>query len=72
MENAALHPRARLTYVGWLTRTGSKKPASSLVMEFKTKQQANRVIREGIIMGARQHDCELYDRACKLKQCYCY
>lgn len=69
-ENVALHPGAKITYVGWLTRNGAKKTASSLVVEFATKDHANRAIREGLILGACQHDCELYDRGCKLKQCY--
>ena len=70
-ENAPLHPGAKVTYVGWLTREGKRKPASSLVVEFTTKQHANRVIQEGLLLNATQHDCVLYDRSCKLKQCYC-
>lgn len=69
-ENATLHPGVKVTYAGWLTKNGAKKTASSLVVEFTTKEQANRVIREGLVLGACQHDCELYDRGCKLKQCY--
>jgi hypothetical protein len=59
-----------VTYVGWLTREGKRKSTSSLIVEFATKQQANRAIREGMVLNAMQHDCELYDRSCKLKQCF--
>ncbi|EDN02399.1 predicted protein [Histoplasma mississippiense (nom. inval.)] len=69
-ENATLHPGATITYVGWLTRTGAKKPTSSLVLEFTTKEHADRAIREGLVLDACYHHCELYDRSCKLKQCY--
>jgi hypothetical protein len=47
-----------------------RKMASSLVVEFTTREHANRAIREGLVIGACQHDTELYDRGCKLKQCY--
>ncbi|OJD24284.1 hypothetical protein ACJ73_04357 [Blastomyces percursus] len=69
-ENATLHPGAKVAYVGWLTRSGVKKSASSLVVEFTTKEHADRAIREGMVLNAYHHDCELYDRSCKLKQCY--
>jgi len=69
-ENASLHPGMGLTYVGWLTKNGAKKTATSLAVELATKEQANRAIREGLVVGACQHDCELYERSCKLKQCY--
>ncbi|OJD10029.1 hypothetical protein AJ78_08791 [Emergomyces pasteurianus Ep9510] len=69
-ENATLHPGATITYVGWLTRTGAKKSTSSLMLEFTTKEHADRAIREGLILNVCYHHCELYDRSCKLKQCY--
>jgi hypothetical protein len=55
-----------------LTKSGAKKPASSLVVEFTTKAQADRAIREGLVLGACHYDYELYNRGCKLKQCYKY
>ncbi|OJD17317.1 hypothetical protein ACJ73_08809 [Blastomyces percursus] len=69
-KNATLYPGATITYVGWLTRTGAKKPTSSLVLEFATKEHADRAIREGLVLDACYHHCELYHRSCKLKQCY--
>jgi hypothetical protein len=39
---------------------------ASLVVEFTTKQHANRAINEALVLGAYQHDCELYARECKL------
>lgn len=69
-ENSALHPGARINYVGWLSKQGTKKTASSLVIEVTTKEHADRVIREGLVLGACHHNCELYDKSCKPKQCY--
>ncbi|KAI3053337.1 hypothetical protein CBS147353_11490 [Aspergillus niger] len=69
-ENTILHEGAKVAYVGWLTKEGRRKAASSLVVEFTTKYHANRVIREGLVLNAIHHDCVLYDRSCRLKQCY--
>ncbi|PGG97890.1 hypothetical protein AJ79_09062 [Helicocarpus griseus UAMH5409] len=40
-ENTSLHSGMKVTYVGWLTREGKRKPTSSLVVKFITRQQAN-------------------------------
>jgi hypothetical protein len=69
-ENAVLREGAKATYVGWLTKEGRKKATCSLIVEFTTKYHANRVIREGLVLNAIHHDCVLYDRSCRLKQCY--
>ncbi|GAT19406.1 hypothetical protein RIB2604_00500100 [Aspergillus luchuensis] len=71
-EKAVLHEGAKVTYVGWLTREGRRKQASSLIVEFTTKYHANRAIREGLALNAIHHDCVLYDKSCRLKQCYKY
>ena len=43
-ENAGLHEGVKVTYVGWLTKEGRRKTASSLIVEFTTKYHANRAI----------------------------
>ena len=70
-ENAGLHEGAKVTYVGWLTKEGRWKTATSLIVEFTTKYHANRAIREGLILNATHHECVLYDRSCRFKQCFC-
>jgi hypothetical protein len=70
LENAILHEGAKVAYIGWLTKEGRKKAASSLIVEFTTKYHANRVIQEGLVLNAIHHDCILYDQSCRLKQCY--
>jgi hypothetical protein len=37
LENTVLHEGAKVTYIGWLTKVGRKKAASSLIVEFITK-----------------------------------
>ncbi|PWY61990.1 hypothetical protein BO83DRAFT_404152 [Aspergillus eucalypticola CBS 122712] len=58
-EDAVLHEGAKVTYVGWLTREGRKKQASSPVVEFTTKYHANPFIQEGQVLNAIHHDCVL-------------
>jgi hypothetical protein len=60
-ENTVLHEGAKVAYIGWLTKEGRKKAASSLVMEFTTKYHANQVIWEGLVLNTIHHDCVLYD-----------
>lgn len=55
-ENAVLHEGAKVAYVGWLTKEGRRKAASSLVVEFTTKYHANRVIRENVKRLSSSHD----------------
>jgi hypothetical protein len=40
-ENTVLHEGAKVAYIGWLTKEGRKKAASSLVVEFTTKYHTN-------------------------------
>ncbi|OJD21820.1 hypothetical protein ACJ73_06836 [Blastomyces percursus] len=59
------HPGATITYVGWLTRTGAKKQTSSLVLEFTTKEHADRAIREGLVLMpaiTTCYKCQKYGR----------
>jgi hypothetical protein len=70
MENSNTIKDADITYVGWLTRSRAKKQTSSLVVEFTRPEDANKAIEEGLVMEAEIHACELYDRSCKLKQCF--
>jgi hypothetical protein len=69
-ENATLHPNTNITYVGWLTKSEAKKPASFLVVEFTTKVQADRAIREGLVLGTCHYNYKLYNQGYKLKQYY--
>jgi hypothetical protein len=61
LENAVLYKGVKVAYIGWLTKEGRKKAASSLVVEFMTKYHANQVIWEGLVLNAIHHDCVLYD-----------
>ncbi|KAJ3454706.1 hypothetical protein MRS44_013306 [Fusarium solani] len=69
-ENRPFIPSAGIKYIGWLTRTSATKSASSIVIEFTRPQDANKIIVEGLIWQGEAFQCELYDRSCRLRQCF--
>jgi hypothetical protein len=44
--------------------------APTIIVEFTTPEDANKVIDEGLIWQGEPFQCERYDRQCRLKQCY--
>jgi hypothetical protein len=69
-ENRPFIPNAGIKYIGWLTRTFATKSASSVIIEFTKPQDANKIIDEGLIWQGEVFQCELYDRSCRLRQCF--
>jgi hypothetical protein len=70
MDNKPFVPNAEIKYIGWLSKAHSQKPATSVIIEFTTPEDANRIIDEGLIWQGQVFHCERYDRASRLKQCY--
>ena len=72
-DNYTVIPRAEISYVGWLTKEAILKRASSIVVEFTDPEMANAIIYAGMAWEGQIHQCQLYDRACRVKQCFrCY
>jgi hypothetical protein len=72
-DNHTVIPNAKISYVGWLTKESTLKRASSIVLEFTEPEMANAVIYAGMVWDGQIHQCQLYDRACRIKQCFrCY
>jgi len=72
-DNYTVIPQAEIAYIGWLTKEATLKRASSIVVEFKEPEMANAVIYAGMVWNGHIHQCQLYDRACRIKQCFrCY
>ncbi|KAG7433190.1 hypothetical protein Forpi1262_v007115 [Fusarium oxysporum f. sp. raphani] len=69
-ENRPFIPSAEIKYIGWLTRKSTAKAASSIIVEFTRPQDANKIIDEGLIWHGEVFQCELYDRSCRLRQCF--
>ena len=72
-DNYTVIPNAEISYVGWLTKEATLKRASSIVVEFTDPEMANAIIYAGMVWDGQIHQCQLYDRACRVKQCFrCY
>ena len=72
-DNHTVVPKAKISFVGWLTRESPLKRASSIVVEFTDPEMANAIIYTGMVWNGQIHICQLYDRACRVKQCFrCY
>jgi hypothetical protein len=72
-ENYTVIPNAQISYIGWLTKESTLKRASSIVVEFTEPEMANAIIYAGMAWEGHIHQCQLYDRACRTKQCFrCY
>ena len=72
-DNYTVIPHAEISYVGWLTKESTLKRASSMVVEFIDPEKANAIIYAGMVWDGHIHQCQLYDRACRVKQCFrCY
>jgi len=69
-DNYTVIAEAKISYVGWLTREGPLKRASSIVVEFTTPEMANALIYTGMAWEGHIRQCQLYDRACRVKQCF--
>ncbi|OKL55294.1 hypothetical protein UA08_09424 [Talaromyces atroroseus] len=72
-DNYTVIPNAEISHIGWLTKEATLKRASSIVVEFTDPEIANAIIYAGMAWEGRIHQCQLYDRACRVKQCFrCY
>lgn len=69
-DNYTVTPNAEISYVGWLTKEAALKRASSIVVEFTDPEMANTIIYTGMVWDGQIHQCQLYDRACRVKQCF--
>jgi hypothetical protein len=68
--NKAFLPTADIKYIGWLTRKRPDKTMSSIVIEFTKPEDANKIIKEGLVWEGEMCQSERYERKCRLKQCF--
>lgn len=72
-DNRTVIPNAKILYVGWLTKEVLLKHVSSIVVEFTESEAANAIIYAGMAWDCQIYHCQLYDRSCRIKQCFrCY
>ena len=69
-DNYTVIPSAEISHIGWLTKEATLKRASSIVVEFTDPEMANAIIYAGLAWDGLIHQCQLYDRACRVKQCF--
>jgi hypothetical protein len=48
-DNRPFIPNADIKYIGWLLRAALTKSASTIIVEFITPEDVNKVIDEGLI-----------------------
>ena len=51
-------------------QTGSSAKASTVLVDVASPQQANFLIREGLILNYVHHEVELFHRDCQVTRCY--
>jgi hypothetical protein len=74
-DNYTVIPNAEVSHIRWLTKEAALKRASSIAVEFTDPEIANAIIYAALAWEGRIHQCQLYDRACRVKQyirCYNY
>ena len=70
-ENKGLHEGLEILRVAWPKKvTESNKSHSSLIIEVASEEMANRLIDYGIIESYGEHDCEYFEKGCRVLQCF--
>ena len=61
-----------IMWMGYLNRPKDGQQTASLIVEYRTAEQANSAIREGLVIGSMIYRYIVYNRACRSKQCFVY
>ena len=68
-ENKGLHEGLEILRVAWPKKViESNKLHSSLIIEVASEEMANRLINGGIIEFYGEHDCEYFEKGCRVLQ----
>lgn len=59
-----------ISWLGWFKLPKPGQPLGHLILEFATANQANAAIDESLVIGSSLKTCRVYNRACKLQQCF--
>lgn len=66
-DNYIVISSIEILYIGQLTKEATLKQASFIVVEFTDPEMANAIIYAGMVWEGQVHQCQLYDRACRVK-----
>ena len=69
-ENNRLHPGLKIKDVRWLGYVEGEKEYASLILRVDSASQANRLIKEGVVMRYDLKNAETYDPKCRVTQCF--
>lgn len=59
-----------ICWVGWLRKPQEHQRTAHLVIECENAYQANAAIDEGLVIGSELKICRVYNRACRIQQCF--
>jgi hypothetical protein len=71
-QNTYLHAIIKIIRISWIIRFTENRVFSSLIVEMNSATTVNRIINKKVIYECELKIAELYDRACKIAQCYNY
>ena len=72
-KNKGLHEGLEILRVAWPKKViESNKSHSSLIIEVASEEIANRLIDGGIIESYKKHDCEYFEKGCRVLQYFNY
>jgi hypothetical protein len=69
-ENEKFHPGLKILEMRWLGRVEGIKNYAPLVVEVPCAEQANRMIKEGVVIRYDLKLAEIYDSKSRVTQCY--
>ncbi|KAM0742772.1 hypothetical protein ACQRIT_002949 [Beauveria bassiana] len=69
-DNHTVIAGAKISYIGWLTKEGNLKRASSIVVEFTDPAMANAVIYAGMAWDARRKEKKRVEQAKEVRSIY--
>lgn len=59
-----------ISWLGWFKLPKPGQPLGHLILEFDSPNQANAAIDKSLVIGSSLETCQVYNRACKLQQCF--
>lgn len=62
----------KISWLGYLKFPKLRQPTGHLILEFTLPNHANVIIDKNLIIGSSLKLCQVYNRVCKIQQCFNY
>ncbi len=59
-----------IEWIGWFSPIRDNMDRASLIIELADSNKANKAMEEGLVIGLELHGYYVYNRQCRLKQCF--